>query len=184
MNPAFDYVPIIGEGLCGCGCGLPRPKKVEATHRLGHRSRHEGPYYKAEDCGYIGTDMMPSPCHLWLLCKTEGGYGMAWDASIRTSRPAHIISWERANNRRVSMGWQVHHLCENPGCVNPVHLKLVTVAVNMRYRSTTKLTHEEVLAIRTEAESIVNSHQMIADRHGVSRSTVTCIVNNRTWKGI
>lgn len=32
----------------------------------------------------------------------------------------------------ISPGTHIHHLCENPGCVNPAHLKMLTASEHLR----------------------------------------------------
>lgn len=109
---------------------------------------------------------------------------MGWDSKRKAPRPAHITAWEHFHGHPVPADHQLDHQCRQPACVNPTHLTPVTVAENMRRKPQTKLTVAKVQQIRIEANDITLTHEKIAERHGVSRSTVTGIVNNVTWKGI
>jgi hypothetical protein len=44
---------------------------------------------------------------------------------------AHIIAFEKAWGVRVPAGMVVRHTCDNPSCVNPLHLQLGTQRQNM-----------------------------------------------------
>lgn len=58
----------------------------------------------------------------------QNGYGQVRAISSRTGkttmRTAHSIAWEVANNCPVPAGKIVRHVCHNPVCQNPAHLRL------------------------------------------------------------
>lgn len=72
------------------------------------------------------------PCILWPGAVDRRGYGK-WRGSN-----AHRRFYE-ANNGPIPQGMTVDHICFNPSCVNPAHLRLMTSLENKRnQRSATK----------------------------------------------
>ena len=74
-------------------------------------------------------------CWAWVGSKSEFGYGSFYairasdGKKIRTS--AHKFSYYIATGDiRWGRFWQIDHLCNNPNCVNPEHLELVTAREN------------------------------------------------------
>ena len=87
-------------------------------------------------------------------------------------------------------GLCVCHKCDNPPCINPLHLFLGTKKDNSqdmvnkgrqsREIVTPKLTEADVLAIRG---SSLNGKQL-ARKYNVNRSTIYSILKRRGWKHI
>jgi HNH endonuclease len=71
-------------------------------------------------------------CWEWTAAKSVDGYANFWyrNAWLR----AHRVSYEWAHGP-IPAGMQVDHMCRNPGCVNPVHMRLATNALNSQNRS-------------------------------------------------
>jgi hypothetical protein len=68
-------------------------------------------------------------CWEWIGAKIPDGYGqMLWDGRLQL---AHRISYEIAYGRPVPEGLTIDHLCRNRACVNPAHLEVVTMTVNV-----------------------------------------------------
>lgn len=63
-------------------------------------------------------------CWEWTAAKTELGYPRI-DNSY-----AHRVSWELANGPIPPKG-EIDHVCHNPGCVKPAHLRLATRKQNI-----------------------------------------------------
>lgn len=73
-------------------------------------------------------------CWVWTAGKSKAGYGMFGDHLF-----AHRFSYEYFHGP-VPDGLLVDHICRNPSCVNPAHLRLATPSQNVRTgRSGTKL---------------------------------------------
>jgi hypothetical protein len=48
------------------------------------------------------------------------------------SRSAHRVAWEVFRDGGEIVGKQIHHECRNKSCVNPWHMKAVTVAEHVK----------------------------------------------------
>ncbi|MBS0242356.1 MAG: HNH endonuclease, partial [Proteobacteria bacterium] len=63
------------------------------------------------------------------------GYGQVSAKSRLTGKPtmhsAHTVAWELANSTTIPLGRIVRHVCHNPLCQNPAHLRLGTNADNV-----------------------------------------------------
>src|SRR4029077_3747536 len=90
----------------------------------------------------------------------------------------------------------VCHSCDNPPCCNPAHLWLGTMQQNIGdaaqkgriahgHRSGgSKLTADDISAIRLCLSSRAESQRRIAKRFGVCQQTVGDIATGRTWKHV
>jgi hypothetical protein len=69
-------------------------------------------------------------CINWTAARTEpGGYGLCF---VRCKHcVAHRVALE-LSGVSVPEGMTVDHLCRNRGCVNPLHLEVVTMQENVR----------------------------------------------------
>jgi hypothetical protein len=74
-------------------------------------------------------------CWNWTAAKTPAGYGSFFTMDDGAHRVvyAHRFSYELANGPAAS-GMHIDHKCHNPECVNPDHLRAVTVKQNQEHR--------------------------------------------------
>jgi hypothetical protein len=70
-------------------------------------------------------------CREWLRARHGQGYGRLWDGD--RLQYAHRLSYEVFVGA-VPAGLGVLHWCDNPGCIEPLHLWCGTVAENMADR--------------------------------------------------
>ena len=134
----------------------------------------------------------PNDCWPWTAVTNEHGYGVM--------RPEGRRSGPTAKAHRVSLqlsgvevdGMYVLHSCDNPPCVNPAHLSVGTPAENAADRNrrgrtargsrsgTHKLTEGQVGEIRRRAAA-GELHRLLAAEFGVSRPTISRVVNGKGW---
>ena len=74
----------------------------------------------------------PGECWIWTSRLNHSGYGSIAANGAKGRRvAAHQASFVLAGNE-VHVGMQLDHICENPSCVNPSHLREVTAQENIR----------------------------------------------------
>lgn len=153
-----------------------RGRKLAIPPEGGSLSNHgrSEPDYKVQDCGY------ETPCWVWLKFKYKG-YGTCNFDGI--DGRAHRAYWIVANGRPVPDGHDIHHKCENVGCVNPDHLEPIYKPHHVREhkRATVALTDEQRAEIRELGRNPDLTQQAIADRFGIPRPTVNKILNGYSW---
>lgn len=79
----------------------------------------------------------PDGCMIWTGGKTTKGYGRfrvgSQTEGTRRQVSAHRVSYT-ALVGPIPPGMSVDHVCANPSCVRPDHLRLASNAENVRYR--------------------------------------------------
>lgn len=108
----------------------------------------------------------------------------------KKAEKAHRISYSIFRGK-IPDGMHVLHSCDNPPCVNPDHLSLGTNKDNMRDRGLkgrtafgemipqTKLTREQVAAIRREYIPYKITLKMLSKKYGVSQPHISAIISGR-----
>lgn len=132
-------------------------------------------------------------CWVWQGSKTSSGYGEFFvDNKLWL---AHRWSWHHFIDD-IPTGAVICHSCDNRACVNPHHLFAGTQKENiqdMMFKGRknpakgsqlpqTKYDEELVLAAREMWEDLGYSQKEISEQLGITYSTVSSIVNRRSWK--
>ena len=130
-------------------------------------------------------------CWLWTgALDREGGYGQFGLAG--KTEYTHRLIWLHCYGT-IDDGLVVRHQCRNRNCCNPDHLELGTQAQNSHDKirdGTTnrgekhgmaKLTANQVLQIRARAMEFPS---ILVQEFGISRSSITDIINRITWKHV
>jgi hypothetical protein len=131
-------------------------------------------------------------CKLWVGRISPGGYGvMSIDGADVL---VHRRVWELHNESVIPAGMIVMHTCDNPPCVNPLHLMLGTHADNQRDKAAkgrqargerngrAKLTRSMAEGIRALAARGFMRASEIARLYHVDGSTVRSILRGDTWR--
>ncbi len=136
-----------------------------------------------------------SDCIEWEGTRSNG-YGVAVVGGKRY--PAHRLAFMEAHGLAViPAGMGVLHSCDNPGCVNPDHLKLGDQAQNVREavererwpskagenNGRARLSEQDVLEIR-ERYARGEKRAEIARRFGLFPTTVNAIATGRRWSHV
>lgn len=71
-------------------------------------------------------------CWQWTASTANGGYGQFFPEARRRWR-AHRWLWTQIVGP-IPAGMEADHMCRNPGCVNPDHIRIVSKAENLAAR--------------------------------------------------
>ena len=130
-------------------------------------------------------------CVIWPFSKGRLGYGKVYYEG--RDMLAHRLALLLHCGPPPSESMHVAHdpvACTSPSCINPAHLRYATARENCADKrvsgtlaegdkaGTAKIGLEEVKAILADS----GTYRDIAERFGVSRSTVGDIKNGKTWK--
>lgn len=125
------------------------------------------------------------PCWVWTRGRCgnhrpwERRYGSAVVDGVKGM--AHQLAWSLTNGP-VPSRLLVLHKCDNPPCCNPAHLEVGTQLTNRRQaakreRTCGKLDTLDIHVAYARGES----QRSIADRLGVARNSVVCVLSGVTF---
>ncbi len=171
-------------GYCHCGCGrktgVPkgnsyaqgRYKGVPVHYVHGHNGRCTGPMYLERDRGH------DTLCWIWQHNFDTFGYGkFQFD---RKTILAHRHFYEKRHGS-LPKNIHLHHLCEQPDCMNPDHLQPLTPAAHAHIRKTTKLDFEKVEKMKKLYADGGYSYRTLGLEFGVATMSAYNAVNGKTW---
>lgn len=168
-------------GSKSCGC-LKAEKSSIAMKTM--RIRQAGTLHDRFFSRFVKLD---NGCWQWRAHTDKDGYGVL--PGDRKNTRAHRLSYE-IHKGSIPDGLIVCHHCDNPGCVNPAHLFIGTTKDNAQdalrkkrnyvgeKNGRSKLTEQNVKEI---LNSCLNGQQL-ADKFGVSRSTINNVRRGDTWQ--
>lgn len=116
LAPAPELRGIV---LVDCRCG--RTTMLLASHPLLRFSK------------YI---LIGEECWEWTAYKDAHGYGRFWLGNGKRGT-ASRAAW-RLFVGPIPPGFEVDHVCKNPSCVNPTHLRAITKSENLGNRNLAK----------------------------------------------
>ena len=122
-------------------------------------------------------------CWLWQRARLKsGGYGVKRVGG--NLYRVHRLNYE-AKYGPIPKGLVPHHRCENPACVNPDHLEIVTNARNIQLSKRAKLSPLWAAVIRELGEAGCTAPQIVrAIEYHVGRihkTTVRAVINGASW---
>lgn len=143
----------------------------------------------------VKKEKNPKACWAWLGGKHGDGYGhISPGGKYAANLKAHRVSWE-IHFGVIPPGLCVLHRCDNPECVNPLHLFLGTRGENntdrakkgrsKRYfgetNSQARLTRATVRKIRKLHATKGIQHRTLGGMFGVAHSTIGRILRREYW---
>jgi len=138
---------------------------------------------------------MPNGCLEWQGTKNPLGYGVIRVATENRTVLVHRRVMELVLDIKIEKGKQVCHICDNPSCVNPMHLYVGDAMSNVhdmiargRDRkakgtkvNTNVLTIEQVKEIRKFKKQGWRNLDL-SIKYGVTPNCIRAIVIGRSWK--
>jgi hypothetical protein len=141
----------------------------------------------------------PDECWEWQAARVRHGYGRIGTGVGRGIDGAHRVSWQ-LHFGPIPAGMSICHTCDNPPCVNPVHLFVGTQDENwadMRTKGrgsepphrlgeavNTAVLTEATVRICRERYAAGERTTDLAREFGVNQSTIKRVVSRKTWKHV
>jgi len=173
------------------GAVLSREHVNKILESRARNGSHTGPTPVPAKERFWGHVVKTETCWNWAQAVVGVSYGMLYDAQADRKILAHRLSWE-IHYGSIPAGKNVLHKCDNPACVNPVHLFLGEHADNMSDMSdkgrarggNAALIPEEIRYLRKAFATAEHSARELAQMFEVSCATVYNIISRRTCGAI
>ncbi len=126
-------------------------------------------------------------CLVWTRCLNTDGYPRAVvDGNFNGK--VHRVVYELATGEDIT-GLVIRHTCDNPRCINPVHLVKGTLVDNVndrteRNRANAKVTPDQVRAIRELYKTGKFTQEKIGFMFNLNPRTISSIVLGRHWRHV
>ena len=133
-----------------------------------------------------------SKCIEFQGCRDENGYGR-WNEPYKNGkRGKHWYTHRLAYTHfygPINPGYFILHSCDNPPCINPLHLRQGSHRENMKDMTTrnrqnagedrynAKITEDDVRAIRADTRI----QRVIGADYGITQRQVSHIKNRKKW---
>ncbi|MBI3480474.1 MAG: HNH endonuclease [Nitrosomonadales bacterium] len=140
-------------------------------------------------------------CWEWTGAKNEHGYGVIGRGKRgRGNTKDHRVAYETFYDVKLDSSSHVLHRCDNPGCVNPLHLWLGNHRENMNdmlskgrgskppvrrgtANNKAKLDENKIRLIFQLRHTGLTTYQL-AELFCVSRVAICCVLNRTTWRHV
>jgi hypothetical protein len=168
-------------------CLQPPPAAPEAQRRTVLQKSNRVPTPAAERFWAKVDKRGEDECWEWKAARSKANYG-SFDGCFGTAA-AHRIAWMLANNAEVPPGMVMMHLCDNPPCCNPKHLRPGTYAENATDRaakdrgrrpSVTNVTYDQAMAYRERIIKGELNQSEVAAETGLSLDVVSRMIRGKT----
>lgn len=128
-------------------------------------------------------------CVLWPFWKSPAGYArIMWNGK---KEGAYRAAWELRNGQGWPAGAEAIHLCHEPSCVNPLHVRPGSHGENVRHSVRSGRSHKvkRKLDYKTVVDILFRlyrgeSMQRVSRQFGLSYHWVGAIWNRRAWKNV
>ena len=129
----------------------------------------------------------------WNWTKSTDSYGYGQVSLNKKTYKVHRVAAHYYFSMPLTSPLCCLHKCDNRRCFNPHHLFLGTISDNVKdmikkgrncngeSHHKTSLTESDVIAIRNEYAKGGVFHKDLARKYGVTRPTITEIINRRAW---
>lgn len=137
----------------------------------------------------------PKECWEWQAYRKPEGYGRFWLDGC--TRYAHRVAWLLTYGP-IPKKMCICHRCDNEPCCNPAHLFLGAYADNNTDRNQkgrsasekgednpqSKITEEQVQAIRKEYATGRITQEKIACHYGLTQGCISLLVRRKRWNHV
>lgn len=192
-EPAKGPYPEISCVRCGNRwVPIKPPDEVKYCHKCGgERNTPIDPKYgNALNTLLNLISQTTDQCILWPYASNKAGYGIICIKG--KNRRASAVAWELTNGTRIPKGKEACHTCDNPPCINPIHIFAGTHKENMQDSSSKRrMTHGEKHYHARITEDIVRiirnsskTSKELSEQLGLSTGHICIIRQRKIWRHV